>query len=273
MITSSGYWSIYRERPGYQASAVDQYLAAHPKPTRNDQSKNTTSNSSVLTTDCPTHHGPPGKNDTACLLAPVLKRMRASPDLAAPGHNYPVVIGGEVANMDGTSASSPAIAALVALLNAEQKRRGEPPLGFLNPWLYQVQAKDPAAFVDVVVGNIASTEAAQCPWGYAAAPGWDPATGLGVPRFSALAGHLPRRAPQAMTAAFAVLHQGAGSDMLFGAWVQQHAALLLGSSLCAVALSVVLGRAALQRRRRPRQSQPPLSAAGHEPLLGRGARE
>ena len=43
----------------------------------------------------------------------------------------------------------------------------------------------------MVVGDTASTETRLCPFGFRAAPGWDPATGLGVPRFAALRELLP----------------------------------------------------------------------------------
>ena len=45
--------------------------------------------------------------------------------------------------------------------------------------------------LQVVVGDTASTESRLCPFGFRAAPGWDPPTGLGVPRFSALRELLP----------------------------------------------------------------------------------
>lgn len=44
---------------------------------------------------------------------------------------------------------------------------------------------------EVVVGDTASTETRLCRFGFRAAPGWDPATGLGVPRFSVLRELLP----------------------------------------------------------------------------------
>ena len=81
---------------------------------------------------------------------------------------------------DGTSAASPTFAAIVTLLNAERLAAGQPALGFLNPLLYSSNA---SAFNDVTVGqNSAGTSA-----GFSAAPGWDAATGLGTPRFEALA--------------------------------------------------------------------------------------
>ena len=44
----------------------------------------------------------------------------------------------------------------------------------------------------VVVGDTASTESTLCPLGFKAGPGWDPATGLGVPLYAALRNYLPR---------------------------------------------------------------------------------
>merc|ERR1712070_1105749 len=96
---------------------------------------------------------------------------------------------------DGTSASAPAVASMIALLNAEQMRRGEPPLGFVNPWLYQLQQLASDNFVDVTWGDTASTEDLQCKYGFSAKPGWDPASGLGIPRFRKLLENLPRRPP------------------------------------------------------------------------------
>ena len=65
-----------------------------------------------------------------------------------------------------------------------------PPMGFLNPFLYQTAASHPEAFNDIVTGNIAcgnigSTFASTkcCEYSFAAAPGWDATTGLGSPNF------------------------------------------------------------------------------------------
>jgi hypothetical protein len=57
--------------------------------------------------------------------------------------------------------------------------------GFLNPLLYQLYARNPSVFNDVVSGNNNGTSVqfpSQCPLGgFTAAPGWDPVTGLGTP--------------------------------------------------------------------------------------------
>ena len=64
-------------------------------------------------------------------------------------YNHQVVTGRGVLSVGGTSASAPTFAAIIALLNDIRGQQGTPPLGFLNPWLYQ----NPDMFRDVVVGN------------------------------------------------------------------------------------------------------------------------
>ena len=102
--------------------------------------------------------------------------------IAAGGVNaYCVSVDGKSFNgFTGTSASTPVWAAIVARLNGVRLAKGGAALGFLNPLLYSSNA---SAFNDVTVGqNSAGTSA-----GFSAAPGWDAATGLGTPRFEALA--------------------------------------------------------------------------------------
>eukprot|EP00966_Prymnesium_polylepis_P106598 2468083-Prymnesium_polylepis.1 len=59
-------------------------------------------------------------------------------------------------------------------------------MGFLNPFLYA----NPHAFTDLVRGTNRVDPPFFCPfatpYGYAATPGWDAATGLGTPRFDLL---------------------------------------------------------------------------------------
>merc|ERR1712107_82674 len=126
-----------------------------------------------------------------CPISVLQPRRRASPDIAAPGHNFVTIIKGHLYLMDGSSASSPAFAGLISLLNAELKRMGKPPLGLLNPWLYQVSTVQPDAFEDIIFGNTYSDENFQCKFGYVARPGWDQMTGLGIPRFEVLRKYLP----------------------------------------------------------------------------------
>ena len=89
----------------------------------------------------------------------------------------------KVANVGGTSVSAPAFAGVVALLNQATGGR----LGNINPMLYTLASAAPSAFHDLGSGNIevvcAPGADPGCPdgglYGYAAAPGYDCATGLG----------------------------------------------------------------------------------------------
>ena len=56
-------------------------------------------------------------------------------------------------------------------------------MGFLNPFLY----KNADAFTDIIKGtNAIGRGTGPSPIGYAAAQGWDPATGLGTPQVDKL---------------------------------------------------------------------------------------
>lgn len=107
---------------------------------------------------------------------------RGYPDLAALGGDvnpYCAVAGGrELGGVWGTSASTPVVAGLFARLNNLRLAAGKPPLGFLNPFIYQ----NADCFHDVTKGvNDGGGE-----YGFACAAGWDPATGLGTPDFAKL---------------------------------------------------------------------------------------
>ncbi|KZV95297.1 family S53 protease-like protein [Exidia glandulosa HHB12029] len=104
---------------------------------------------------------------------------RAFPDVSTLGTRFAVINAGRTTGVQGTSASSPVFASIIALLNDERAQRGMPPLGFLNPWLY---GKASGAFMDVVEGNNPGCGTD----GFEAAKGWDPVTGLGTPSYPAL---------------------------------------------------------------------------------------
>ena len=108
---------------------------------------------------------------------------RATPDISALGEGYQVYVGGQVQSVGGTSASSPAFAGMVSLLNEARFKAGKPQMGFLNPFLYA----NPDAFFDVVKGtNAIGRGTGNLTYGFACAKGWDPATGLGTPHFDKL---------------------------------------------------------------------------------------
>lgn len=99
---------------------------------------------------------------------------RAYPDLAANGQSYSVVWNKRFISVDGTSASSPTMGAVIALLNDALIAGGKPPLGFMNPWLYSTGK---AGFTDIISGSAKGCGVA----GFPAKEGWDAVTGFGTP--------------------------------------------------------------------------------------------
>ncbi len=98
--------------------------------------------------------------------------------------NYSGVNGG----VGGTSASAPAMAGIVALINHYQVSKGfqrTPGLGNINPQLYRLAKSAPAVFHDIIDGDNmvpclqASPDCLTGSFGYKAAAGYDMATGLG----------------------------------------------------------------------------------------------
>ena len=110
---------------------------------------------------------------------------RAYPDVSALGGTgtpYCVYFVSGVFSVAGTSASAPVVAAIFARLNGLRLSAGKPPLGFLNPWIYQ----NADAFFDVVSG----VNKGRGDDGFTAVKGWDPASGVGTPNFAALVGRV-----------------------------------------------------------------------------------
>jgi hypothetical protein len=115
---------------------------------------------------------------------------RAVPDVAAVGHLFYRTQNGLPKYTDGTSASTPVWAGIIALANAARAAAGLPPVGWVNPLLYAlasnfsgpVNAGSPL-FHDVTQGNNTCQRRGQCLpcTGYGAAPGYDLVTGLGTP--------------------------------------------------------------------------------------------
>ncbi|KAI0123397.1 Pro-kumamolisin [Xylariales sp. AK1849] len=104
---------------------------------------------------------------------------RGIPDVAAMGYHYPVVWNGTSHLLDGTSASAPTFASIIALINDALLEAKRPALGFLNPWLYSSAL---AGLRDVAIGSNRGCGTL----GFPAVKGWDAATGLGTPWFPVL---------------------------------------------------------------------------------------
>lgn len=154
---SSGGFSNYFPRPAWQDSAVKGYFDAMAAGTI-PQANTTWFNASG----------------------------RGYPDLSLLGNDYLATVGGFDQPLKGTSASTPVVASMVALLNDLRLAQGKPVLGFLNARLYAEEVAD-VAFRDVTEGNINGCSNAQrVELGYNAAKGWDAASGLGEPMFNKL---------------------------------------------------------------------------------------
>jgi uncharacterized protein (TIGR03437 family) len=126
-------------------------------------------------------NGPGVPNDTA----------RHIPDisLTAAAHDaYLITYMGSNVGVAGTSASTPAMAGIAALLTQYLIANGfqkQPGLGNINPQLYRLARVAPSAFHDIITGsNVVpcaqgSPDCSTGAFGYQAGPGYDRATGLG----------------------------------------------------------------------------------------------
>lgn len=157
-ITSGGGFSSNAPRPFWQDTSVTSYLNSHP---------------------------PAGVYS---------QNGRGVPDVSLLGFNYEIVVGGFNVAVSGTSASAPAFAAMVSLVNAARLRAGKGPIGFLNIILYQSYAKWAN---DITIGDnsCSGTNNVALPnccagLGFVAASGWDAVTGLGSVNFTAFSAYL-----------------------------------------------------------------------------------
>jgi tripeptidyl-peptidase-1 len=105
---------------------------------------------------------------------------RGYPDVAGQGFAYAEVWNSRDVRVSGTSASTPAISAIFALVNDALLAAGKSPLGFLNPWLYKRGHK---AFTDITSGSAVGCSELGDGLGFPAKEGWDAVTGFGTPRF------------------------------------------------------------------------------------------
>ena len=161
MITSGGGFATQLPRPSYQTSAVATYFTK-------------------VTIPPPEGYG----------------KGKGIPDVSLLGTDYTIVNadnpdteGSVYASVSGTSASTPVVAAMITLVNDTRLNNGQSTLGWIHPSLYQ----NYALFTnDITIGNNFCTEQTEagvpptcCPYGFYAADGWDPTTGLGSINFQA----------------------------------------------------------------------------------------
>ncbi len=118
--------------------------------------------------------------------------LRTTPDVSAAASNFPgwpVVLGGNWISDGGTSASAPLVASAFAVLSRDLRHRHLPPVGPANGLLYYLARRSPATIYDVIRGNNGWSKKVPARHAH---PGYDLASGLGVPRFAAIAGSVPR---------------------------------------------------------------------------------
>ncbi|KAL6415427.1 tripeptidyl-peptidase I [Ilyonectria robusta] len=155
---SSGGFSEYWPRPYWQASTVSTYLKKYGAKWKG-------------------YYNPNG---------------RAYPDVAALAWGHQIMNHDVQETTGGTSAASPVFGAMIALINNELLKQGKRPMGFLNPWIYQVGR---IGFTDITEGSSVGCQGTSI-WGlpspvipnagWDAVKGWDPVTGWGTPRFNKL---------------------------------------------------------------------------------------
>lgn len=119
---------------------------------------------------------PPSVNDN--------HRGRGVPDVSAnasPNSGYPIILGGapSVFPANGTSASAPLWAGLIAVINAALNEN----VGFVNPVLYALGS---SVFRDIVAEPGATDNSLFGVTGYPVTLGWDACTGWGSPRGTVL---------------------------------------------------------------------------------------
>jgi tripeptidyl-peptidase I len=99
---------------------------------------------------------------------------RAYPDISAQGQDFAYFWNGTEGTVSGTSASTPLMSGIIALVNDALIAAGKPPLGFLNPWIYKIGSQ---GFTDITSGSAVGCETA----GFPAVEGWDAVSGFGTP--------------------------------------------------------------------------------------------
>ncbi|KAF3923945.1 Aorsin [Arthrobotrys entomopaga] len=155
---SGGGFSWYFDRPHYQNTVVNRYQTEF------------------------------GISDVARNGGYFKTSGRAYPDVTAIGSGYCIFNKGvKKCDVRGTSASTPVFASIIALLNGDRLSNGRSSLGFLNPWLYG-NLYNAGGLKDIVQGRMEGclkTEPGGS-LGFSAVEGWDPASGLGSPRFKTM---------------------------------------------------------------------------------------
>ncbi len=141
---------------------------------------------------------------------------RLVPDVASvadPDTGAVVIRGGAQLIYGGTSWSSPTWAAFCALINQSRANAGKPPMGLLGPYIYPQLGT--ANFRDITTGSNATPNSGGK---YPATPGYDLASGIGVPNMLILAQTLTGYIPLPPTAPVFTSGPPPGSILVNGAY-------------------------------------------------------
>jgi subtilase family serine protease len=117
----------------------------------------------------------------------VSTQWRNIPDVSMVAQNIELIANnGTIFNSGGTSAASPLWAGLMALINETAAGQTKGPIGFANPYLYNLAVNNYSGnFNDVTTGN--NDYWGNNPTFYQAGTGYDLATGLGSPKCALIA--------------------------------------------------------------------------------------
>jgi len=147
-ITSGGGFSLLNDAPSFQHDAVESYF----------------------------------NKTEGQLVSGYRRKGRALPDVSLAGAAYITVLGGRLAHVSGTSASTPVFAGMISLVNAARIATGKSTLGYLNPGIYTLGE----SFTnDITEGsNHCPIHSGCCLEGFPTTTGWDPVTGFGSVDFA-----------------------------------------------------------------------------------------
>jgi kumamolisin len=136
---------------------------------------------------------------------PDVSLMAWGPDCAGMPASYRIRFdGGWREDAGGTSVAAPIWAATIARLNEARLRGGSPRVGFFQPLLYRIADEANGALRSIEEGvtdielpalDAEGRRVRLLLPGFLAQPGWDPATGLGVPDVASLEQACARRPP------------------------------------------------------------------------------
>jgi tripeptidyl-peptidase-1 len=115
---------------------------------------------------------------------------RGFPDISAQGTDFLVINEAIPTPVSGTSAATPAIAGLMALVNSVRSGANKAPLGWMNPLLYKVAASNADNRINDATSGVNDNCNPSDGAGFPAAQGWDAVTGWGSPNYGLLKGFL-----------------------------------------------------------------------------------